>query len=76
MKWIISFVDHVGACVASTSKEIEWNAQGKGITYRAFYFTGHRCLEKLMTEFRIDGRTIKMGQTCLYISHLVPLGVI
>jgi hypothetical protein len=24
--------DMVGACVASTSKEMEWNAQGKGIT--------------------------------------------
>jgi hypothetical protein len=23
-----------------------------------FYFTGHRCVEKLMTGFRIDGRTI------------------
>jgi hypothetical protein len=36
-------VDHiiwllVGACVASTSMEMEWNAQGKGITYRAFLF--------------------------------------
>ena len=25
-------VDHVGACVASTLEEMEWNAQGKGIT--------------------------------------------
>jgi hypothetical protein len=30
-------VDHIicdmdGACVASTSEEMEWNAQGKGIT--------------------------------------------
>ena len=25
-------VDRVGACVASTLKEMEWNAQGKGIT--------------------------------------------
>jgi hypothetical protein len=24
-----------------------------------FQFTGHRCVEKLMTEFRIDGPTIK-----------------
>jgi hypothetical protein len=24
-----------------------------------FYFTGHRCVEKLMTGFRIDGCTIK-----------------
>ena len=35
MKWIISFVDRVGACVASTLEEMEWNAQGKGI------FVGH-----------------------------------
>jgi hypothetical protein len=27
-----------------------------------FYFTGHRCVEKLMTGFRIDGRTIKRGK--------------
>jgi hypothetical protein len=26
---------------------------------RAFYFTSHRCIEKLMTGLRIDGRTIK-----------------
>ena len=25
-------VDNVGACVASTLEEMEWNAQGKGIT--------------------------------------------
>ena len=42
MKWIISFVDRVGACVASTLKEMEWNAQDKGITYRAFHFTSLR----------------------------------
>jgi hypothetical protein len=24
-----------------------------------FYFTGHRCVEKFMIEFRIDGRTIE-----------------
>jgi hypothetical protein len=34
MKWIISFGDMVGACVASTLEEMEWNVQGKGITYR------------------------------------------
>jgi hypothetical protein len=31
MKWIISFVDFIGACVASTLEEMKWNAQGKGI---------------------------------------------
>jgi hypothetical protein len=30
---------------------------------RAFHFTGHRCVEKSMTGFRIDdGRTIKRGK--------------
>jgi hypothetical protein len=33
--------------------------QGKGITYKAFHFTDHRCVEKFMTGFRINGRTIK-----------------
>jgi hypothetical protein len=27
-----------------------------------FHFTGHRCVEKLMTGFRIDGCTIKRGK--------------
>jgi adenosyl cobinamide kinase/adenosyl cobinamide phosphate guanylyltransferase len=31
-------VDCVGAWVASTLEEMEWNEQGKGITYRAFHF--------------------------------------
>jgi hypothetical protein len=31
-----------------------------------FHFTDHRCVEKLMTGFRIDGHTIKRG-------NLVPL---
>ena len=58
----------VGACVASTLEEMEWNAQDKGITYRAFYFTGHRYVEKFMTRFRIDGRTIKRGKlVCISI---------
>jgi hypothetical protein len=26
---------------------------------RAFHFTSHMCVEKLMTRFRIDGHTIK-----------------
>jgi hypothetical protein len=29
---------------------------------RAFHFADHKCVEKLMTEFRIDGRTIKRGK--------------
>ena len=52
----------IGACVASTLEEMEWNAQGKGITYRTFHFTGHRCVEKFMARFRIDDYTIKRGK--------------
>jgi hypothetical protein len=50
-----------GACVASTLEEMERNAQGKGITYRVFHFTGYRCVEKFMTVFRIDSCSIKRG---------------
>jgi hypothetical protein len=33
-----------------------------------FYFIGHRCVEKLMTGFRIDGRTIKRGKlVCILV---------
>jgi hypothetical protein len=35
---------------------------------RAFHFTGHRCVEKFMTGFRIDGHTIKRDKlACLHI---------
>ena len=58
----------IGAYVASTLKEIKWNAQGKGITYRVFDFTSHRYVEKFMTEFRIDGCTNKRGKlVCISI---------
>jgi hypothetical protein len=57
----------VGAYVASTPKEMKWNAQDKGITYRAFNFTGHRCVEKFMIGFMIDGHTIKRDKL-VYIS--------
>ena len=39
----------VSACVASIFEKMKWNAQGKDMTCRAFYFTGHRCVEKCMT---------------------------
>jgi hypothetical protein len=50
-----------GVCVASILEEMERNAQGKGITYRTFYFTSHRCVEKFMTGFRIDSCSINRG---------------
>ena len=49
----------VGAYVASTFEKMKWNAQGKGMTCRAFHLG---CVEKCMTGFRIDGRTIKRGK--------------
>jgi hypothetical protein len=63
----------VGACVSSTLKEMEWNAQGKGIFVGHFISPVKGCVEKCVTRFRIDGRTIKRGQTCLHIGHLVLL---
>jgi hypothetical protein len=67
MKWIISFV--IGWCICCINDggdEIECVRQ----LYfcRAFDFTGHRCVEKFMTRFRIDGRTIKRGKlVCISI---------
>jgi hypothetical protein len=43
---------------------------------RAFNFTSHRCVEKFMTRFRIDGRTIKKGKlVCISVilCHLSDL---
>ena len=51
----------VGACVALTLEEMGWNAQGKGITL-GISFHRSRCVEKFMTGFRIDGRTIKRSK--------------
>ena len=48
----------VGACIASMMEEMEWNAQGKGIFVGHFISPVKGCVEKCMTEFRIDGRTI------------------
>ena len=60
-------VDHiiwwlVGACVASTMEEMEWNAQGKGIFVGHFISPIKACVEKCMTRFMIDGQTIKRSK--------------
>ena len=52
----------VGACVASTLDEMKWNVQGKGIFVGHFISPVKDCVEKCMTRFRIDGRTIKRGK--------------
>ena len=38
-------VDHVGAHVASTLEEMEWNAQGKGITLGISFHQSWVCRE-------------------------------
>jgi hypothetical protein len=58
----------VGACVASTLEEMELNAQGKGITCRAFHFTGQRLCREIslslfqtlcaMSKSLIDSKTL------------------
>ena len=37
----------VGACVASIFEKMRWNAQDKGMTSRAFHFTGQRLSRKV-----------------------------
>jgi len=33
-----------------------------------FHFIGHRCVEKFLTGFRIDGHTIKRGKlVCILV---------
>ena len=58
----------VGACVESTLEEMEWNAQGKGITLGHFISPVKGYVEKCMIGFRIDGHTIKRGKlVCISI---------
>ena len=61
MKWIISFGDWLVHVLHRHQRR--WNGMRKAkLKPKAFHFTGHRCVEKLMTGFRIDGRTIKRGK--------------
>jgi hypothetical protein len=55
-------IDHVGTCVASTLGGEGMECARQMYNHRAFYFTGHRCVEKLMIGFMIDGHTIKRGK--------------
>jgi hypothetical protein len=61
MKWIISFVIGWYMCCI--------NIEGDGMECirqryicRAFHFTSQGCVEKCMTEFRIDGLSTKNGR--------------
>ena len=61
MKWIISFDDwlvhvlhqHGGDGMKSVRQRYNLGH---------FHFIGHKCVEKIMTGFRIHGRTIKRGK--------------
>ena len=52
----------VGACVPSMMEEMKWNVQGKGIFVGHFIAPVKGCVEKYITRFRIDDRTIKRGK--------------
>jgi hypothetical protein len=47
-------------CINIGGDGMEYARQRYNLVY--FHFTGHRCVEKLMTRFRIDDRTIKRGK--------------
>jgi hypothetical protein len=47
-------------CINIGGDEMEYARQR--YICRAFYFTGHRYIEKFMTGFRIYGRTIKRSK--------------
>jgi hypothetical protein len=60
-------VDHiiwwlVGACVASTLEEMEWKCARQRYNLGHFISPVKGYVEKCMTRFRIDGRTIKRGK--------------
>jgi hypothetical protein len=57
-----TIVDHVGACVASTSEELEWKCARQRYNLGYFISPVEGCVEKCITRFRIDGRTIKRGK--------------
>ena len=68
MRWIISFGDWLVHVLHQQWRR--WNGMHKAKVYpRAFHFTGHRCVEKFMTGFRIDGHTIKRGKlVCISVT--------
>ena len=53
-------------CINIGRDEIESTRQRYNFGH--FYFTGHRCVEKIITGFRIDGRTIKRANLFAYQS--------
>jgi hypothetical protein len=59
MEWIISLLIMCMCCINIVGDGMECARQKYNL---AFHFTGRRCVEKLMTRFRIDGCTIKRGK--------------
>ena len=58
----------VGCLCSITSMKMKWNAQGKDIFVGHFISLVKGCVEKCMTGFIIDGRTIKRGKlVCLSV---------
>ena len=64
MKWIISLLIVFVHVLHRHWRR--WNVMRKAKVI-GVHFTGHRRVEKLMTGFMIDGRTIKRGKL-IYIS--------
>jgi hypothetical protein len=55
-------VDHI-ICDGVDGYWRRWNGMHKAKVYPiGIHFIGHRCAEKFMTGFKIDGRTIKRGK--------------
>jgi hypothetical protein len=53
-------------CINVGEDEVECARQRYNLGH--FHFTGHRYVEKLMSEFRIDGHTIKRGKlVCILV---------
>jgi hypothetical protein len=55
-------IDHVDACVASTLEELERKCARQRYNLGHFISPVEGYVEKCMTGFRIDGRTIKRGK--------------
>jgi hypothetical protein len=63
MKWIILFV-----MVLMDIREDGMECARERYIQQEFHFNGHRCVEKFMTGFRINGRTVKRGKlVCISI---------
>ena len=67
MKWIISLLIVLVHVLHRYWRRCNGMHKEK-VLPRAFHFTGHRCVEKFVTGFRIDDHTIKRGKlVCISI---------